>query len=69
MNTSSERRITTGIPRGSVLGFLLFSEYVNDVLREPGVQFALFANDTAVYTADQNAEMCIRDRVKIVIKK
>ena len=55
----SKSRIKLEVPEGSVLRHLLFSVYVNDVHREPGVQFALFADDTAVYTADRNGNRVI----------
>ena len=48
--------ITAGIPQGSVLGLLLFSVYVNDMPRQPGIQIALFAEDTAVFTSDRYEE-------------
>ena len=43
-------------PQGSVLGPFLFSIYVDDVPRQPGVQMALFADEMAVFTADRHVE-------------
>ena len=54
-DSSSERRITAGVPQGSVLGPLLFSLFVNDTPRVPGVKLSLFADDTAAFASEPNA--------------
>ncbi|GBP78138.1 Probable RNA-directed DNA polymerase from transposon BS [Eumeta japonica] len=47
---SAKRLIGAGVPQGSTLFPLLYSAYTNDIPRsQTGVQFALFANDTALY--------------------
>ena len=45
---SSEKSITAGVPLGSVLEPLLFSVYVNDIPKEPGVHTAMYADNTAI---------------------
>ncbi|GBP54729.1 Probable RNA-directed DNA polymerase from transposon BS [Eumeta japonica] len=49
---STRRLIRAGVPQGSTLSPLLYSAYTNDVPRpsSSGVQLALFADDTALFT-------------------
>ncbi|GBP10437.1 Probable RNA-directed DNA polymerase from transposon BS [Eumeta japonica] len=50
--THSTRRLIRAVPQGSTLSPLLYSAYTNDVPRpsSSGVQLALFADDTALFT-------------------
>ncbi|GBP61467.1 hypothetical protein EVAR_34703_1 [Eumeta japonica] len=47
---ASVRPIRAGVPQSSTLSRLLYSAFVNDILRpSTGVQLALFSDDTALY--------------------
>ena len=46
---SEEVRVTSGVPRGSVLGLLLFLAYVNDIWRNIESNMRLFADDCIIY--------------------
>ena len=41
-------RVTSGVPRGSVLGLLLFLAYVNDIWRNMESTIRLFADDCVI---------------------
>jgi hypothetical protein len=43
-----------GVPQGSVVSPTLYNLYINDTPQAPGVNLALFADDTIFYATDRN---------------
>lgn len=57
---SSPRFLTAGVPQGSVLSPLLYIAYTNDIpIPQNGVELALFADDTALYTKSRNPQVAL----------
>lgn len=54
---SSPRPIMAGVPQGSVLSPHLFCFYTHDIPKTPGVELALYADDTALYTSAQTSKL------------
>jgi hypothetical protein len=46
---SSPRIVAAGVPQASVLAPVLYRLYINDAPAAPGINLALFADDTCVY--------------------
>jgi hypothetical protein len=57
---STPREMQAEVPQGSVLAPTLYSLYINDIPRTPGVHLALFADDTCMYTTDRKNSYVLR---------
>ncbi|KPJ02068.1 RNA-directed DNA polymerase from mobile element jockey, partial [Papilio xuthus] len=57
---SQSHPVRAGVPQGSVLGPVLFTLYTNDMPRVHGVELALFADDTCIYTSGRKPDAICR---------
>ena len=63
---SNVRRVTSGVPQGSVLGPVLFLVYVNDMPNEIHNIIKLFADDTKLYST-RNSETPLQTDLNTVV--
>jgi hypothetical protein len=49
-----------GVPQGSVLSPTLYNLYINDTPQTPGVNLALFADDTCLYATGRKEGYVLR---------
>jgi hypothetical protein len=57
---SKPRYMQAGVPQGSVLSPTLYTLYINDTPQTPGVNLALFADDTCLYATDLKEDYVLR---------
>ena len=58
--TSESSEVAPGVPQGTVLGPILFSIYINDIIDEVSSDIRLFADDCVCYREIKTVEDCHR---------
>ena len=64
---SNWSEVTSGIPQGSVLGPLLFTIFINDLLLSITSHIQIFADDTKIYNTVQDSGILKNDLDKLVL--
>ena len=57
--------VLSGVPQGTVLGPLLFSQYINDITEDIDSELRLFADDCVCYREIKNSEDAVKFQADI----
>jgi hypothetical protein len=60
---STPREMQAGVPQGSVLSPTLYNIFINDTPQTPGVNLALFVDDTCLYATECEGYVLTRDNI------
>ena len=61
-SNSTSTDVAFGVPKGSVLGlllYLLYTSLLGDIIRQHGMEFHLYADDSQIYFSFESSSCCL----------